>query len=188
MIDVALAGDGEPTSSQQFSAAMERVERALERSGLLGELPVILITNGSLLHRPQVADGLRRLNSMGGELWFKLDSATREGRLRLNDVDLPDERVAANLRLAAAACTTRIQCMCLALDGEGPSEVEQKALVAFLAAALQDGVWLKDVMLYGPARPSHQPEAARIAPLPTEWLEALAERIEAIGLQVQVSP
>jgi hypothetical protein len=44
------------------------------------------------------------------------------------------------------------------------------------------------VHLYGLARPSLQPEAPRLQRLPADWLEALAQRLRALGLTVHVSP
>jgi hypothetical protein len=51
-----------------------------------------------------------------------------------------------------------------------------------------DGVPLLGVLLYGLARPSHQPEAPRLARLPEEWLEALAAQVRALGLECRVFP
>ena len=52
--DVAFSGNGEPTSAAEFPEAVLRVRSVLERYGLAGKLPVRLITNGSMLHRPGV--------------------------------------------------------------------------------------------------------------------------------------
>jgi hypothetical protein len=46
---------------------------------------------------------------------------------------------------------------------------------------------VRGVLLYGLARPSHQPEAPELAALPRASLEAFARRIEAAGLPVRVS-
>jgi len=45
----------------------------------------VLITNGSLVHQAKVQAGLKMLMSYGGEVWFKLDSATEEGRALINN-------------------------------------------------------------------------------------------------------
>ena len=49
-----------------------------------------------------------------------------------------------------------------------------------------DGIILEGVLLYGLARPSLQPEAARLSALPKAWLLALGEKIEALGFAVRV--
>jgi wyosine [tRNA(Phe)-imidazoG37] synthetase (radical SAM superfamily) len=186
--DIALSGNGESTTSKQFDEVVERTTRALDKFGLLGEVPLVLITNGSLIQRPEVQRGLSLMATARGEVWFKLDSATPEGRARLNDTQAGNERVAENLRLCASLCPTRIQTIAVAMDDEPPNAAEQGAYLDFLREALADGVPLRDVLLYGLERVSYQPEAERLSKLPEEWLRTFAGRIEALGLPVRVHP
>jgi hypothetical protein len=77
----------------------------------------------------------------------------------------------------------------MVLDWHGPTlaGAEQEAYLELLSELLARGVPLEGVLLYGLARPSHQPEAPELAPVPLEHLRALAARIEALGLPVRVS-
>jgi len=184
--DVAFSGDGESTSCPNFAAAVLTVGRVLERLGLAGRVPVVLITNGSLLHRPDPQAGLVELARIGGEVWCKLDSATAEGQARMNGAHAGVERARANLVTAASLCPTWIQTMALAFDGQAPSAVEQAAYLELVRGLVADRVPLRGVLLYGYARPSHQPEAPRLSALPVEWLHDFARRIEAAGLAVRV--
>ena len=184
--DIALSGNGEPTTSKQFDEVLAVVEKVLREFGLLGELRVVLITNGSLVHRDEVQRGLRRMAGMNGEVWFKVDSATEEGVRRMNDTRTGRERVESNLRLAAGLCPTRVQTCMLEYDGSEPSEEEQRAYLDFLGRQVDEGVPLRGVLLYGLERTSYQPEAERIAKLPLEWLQGFGRRIEALGLDVAV--
>jgi wyosine [tRNA(Phe)-imidazoG37] synthetase (radical SAM superfamily) len=186
--DIAFSGNGEPTSSPRFREVLEIVGSALGKLELLGKVKIVLITNGSLVHKPEVRAALERMRELGGEVWFKLDSATRAGRLVLNDASLSDERVEQNLALCARACPTRVQTIALALDGVPPSEAECQAYLDLLARAKERGVPLTDVLLYGLERASHQPEAPRLSKLPRAWLDAFARRIEAVGFAVRVHP
>ena len=187
--DVAFSGNGEATTSHQLDAAVEVVHAVLAGHGLLDEIAVVLITNGSLVHRPHVRAALERLAEHRGEVWFKLDSATEEGRRRLNDVAVPDARVRENLDQCARTCPTRIQTMALALDGEPPSEEEVAAWTALVGDLVRSGTPIRDVLLYGLERASHQPEAPRLSPVSDDWLAALAARItRETGLDVSVSP
>ena len=186
--DIALSGNGESTTSKQFDEVVERTTRALDKFGLLGEVPLVLITNGSLIQRPEVQRGLSLMATARGEVWFKLDSATPEGRARLNDTQAGNERVAENLRLCASLYPTHIQTIAVAMDDEPPNAAEQGAYLDFLREALADGVPLRDVLLYGLERVSYQPEAERLSKLPEEWLRTFAGRIEALGLPVRVHP
>jgi hypothetical protein len=85
-------------------------------------------------------------------------------------------------------CPTWLQTCVFAFDGAPPSDVEQEAYRNLLRERLDAGVKLQGVLLYGLARQSHQPEAARLAPLPEAWLETYAQSIRVLGLTVKVSP
>ena len=185
--DVAFSGNGEPTSSPQFAEAVLLVREVLAELGLLGRIQIVLITNGSLVHKREVQRGLAALAESNGVVWFKLDSATEAGRRAMNDEGAGLERARTNLRLAAELCPTWIQTMALARKGAPPSDEERRAYLAFLRDELARGLRLEGVLLYGLARPSHQPEAAELSPLPAAWLEAFADEIRALGLEVRVS-
>lgn len=185
--DVALSGNGEPTSAAEFSAVVALIGRALEAFDLLGHIKLVLITNGSLTHRADVRHGLRAMAAMNGEVWFKFDRATRTGMRLVNDTETDPERHYQRLKTVSALCPTWIQTCMFALDGTPPDDAELDAWLAMLARARQDRLPLRGVLLYGLARPSMQHEAARLAPLPAAWLERLAERVRALGWAVRVS-
>ena len=42
---------------------------------LLGKIKIVLITNGSMVHRPEILRGIEALGRLGGELWFKIDAS-----------------------------------------------------------------------------------------------------------------
>jgi len=186
--DVAFSGNGEPTSAPQFAEAVERARAVLAELELLGRIRLVLITNGSLVHQREVKRGLRALATANGEVWFKLDSATEEGMRAINDVAPGLERVRTNLRLACELAHTWIQTCVFARKGAPPSAEEQEALLAFLRAHLREGPPPRGLLLYGLARPSHQPEAPELARLPVAWLESFAARIRALGLETRVFP
>ena len=104
----------------------------------------------------------------------------------MNDARTGPERTRRNLEIAARACPTWIQTMMLAVDTQPPSEREIEAYLEVLRNLVRDEIPVKGVLLYGLARPSHQPEAPRLSALPREWMERLAERIRAAGLLVRV--
>lgn len=183
--DVAFSGNGEPTSAREFVQAVELVMRVMAEYRLPERIKLRLITNGSLLDRPEVRQGIARLGQANGEVWFKLDAGTRQGMARINSVDLDPLGVARRLRECCALCATWVQTCCFALDGCAPGELEIAAWLDILAQAKEN---LAGVHLYGLARPSLQPEAPRLARLPLTWLEELAKRVGELGLTVRVSP
>ncbi len=187
LIDVAFSGDGEPTTSPDFESAVARVVAVLEREGLAGTLRIVLITNGSLAQKSTTQAGLVRLARAGGEVWFKLDSATAAGLERINGARESPEHHLAGLRASAELCPTWIQTCFVAIDGAAPSEVEQRAYLDAVTVLVAERVPLRGVMLYTLARPSHHPDAAHVGALDPAWLRDFAQRIESAGLPVRVA-
>ncbi len=183
--DIAFSGNGEPTSAREFPQAIALVEQAMRDFNLLGKIKLRLITNGSLMDRPEVLEAVTHMAHCNGEVWFKVDAATRDGMARINDIRLNPDGVAERLRHCAQRCPTWVQTCVFALDGLPPAVQEIEAYVALLEQVAAD---LQGVHLYGLARPSMQPEASRLGRLPAEWMEDLAGRIRQLGLTVHVSP
>lgn len=183
--DVAFSGNGEPTGSTEFVQAIDAVIGCMEEAGLLGRIKLRLITNGSLVGRPAVRQGIARLSQANGEVWFKLDAGSRKRIALINNVDLDPLGVLARLRACGELCPTWVQACFFAYDGFAPNETDILAWLDVLGQA-QDRV--AGVHLYGLARPSMQPEAPRLARLPPEWLDILAARIRGLGLKVRISP
>ena len=186
--DIALSGNGEPTSAKEFPEVVQLIGRVMKRFGLQGKIKLVLITNGSLISRESVQAGLKRMAKLNGEVWYKLDSATREGMTSTNNTRQSLKKTAEHLSLAANLCPTWVQTCMFSLDGVAPSEWEQQAYLAFLARLIQQDVRLKGVLLYGIARKSYQAEAPRLTSLPHTWLTKFAHKIEQLGLTVRVSP
>jgi wyosine [tRNA(Phe)-imidazoG37] synthetase (radical SAM superfamily) len=186
--DIAFSGNGEPTASPHFLEAVEVATEVIAGFEELAEIKLVLITNGSLLHRDRVQRGLERMAKANGEIWFKFDSATAEGRSRTNGTKLKTDRVAENLRIATGIAPTWLQTMAFLLDDEPPSESEVGAYLGFCRGLLQEGLPLRGVLLYGIAREPRGPEAARLARLDDEPFHALAERIRSTGLEVRAYP
>lgn len=183
LMDVALSGNGEPTSSEAFDQVVEAIGRVLTRRGL--DLTTRLITNGSLVARPAVQAGLTRLAGMGGEVWFKLDAGSAAGISRINGVSLSPDAVVLNLRRCAQLCPTWAQTCMFRYRGAAPSEAEIEAYLGLLESV--DKGLLRGVLLYGLARPSMQAATAELSQLTGGELEAIAARIRALGLTVSVS-
>src|SRR5690606_15801849 len=120
--DVAFSGNGEPTSSPDFARAVEVVGQVLSSFDLVGRIKLVLITNGTLVDRPEVEAGIHRMKALGGEVWFKLDSATREGTQRINDNGSSMETRIQRLARVASVCPTWLQTCVFAVDGARPSE------------------------------------------------------------------
>jgi len=187
--DIALSGNGEPTSAAEFPLVIELVERVMQDFGLVQKaIKLVLITNGSLLHRPQVQAGIQRMACLGGEVWFKFDRATEAGMHLVNDTETEPARHFERLAKVCGLCPTWIQTCMFSVDGMPPPETEIEAYLAMLARTLAEQIPLQGVLLYGLARTPMQPEAPRLSPVPETWLQGLASRIKALGLPVKVTP
>jgi wyosine [tRNA(Phe)-imidazoG37] synthetase (radical SAM superfamily) len=185
--DISLSGNGEPTSAKEFEQVIDLIGKVTYDFDSLKELKLVLITNGSLIDRSNVQAGLRRLAKLNGEVWFKLDSVTREGRQHINNTRMSSRRLRNNLQLAASLCPTWLQTCVFKTDGKPPTKIETSAYLEFIEKLLREGVPLKGVLLYGLARSSMQPEAPRLTKVTQGWMESFGRKISALGLTVKLN-
>jgi wyosine [tRNA(Phe)-imidazoG37] synthetase (radical SAM superfamily) len=181
--DIALSGNGEPTSATEFAEVIALITRVRRELSLPETVKTVLITNGSLLHRSDVQLGLREMARIQGEVWFKLDRASETGMLRINDTHARIDKVRDNLIAAIDACPTWLQTCWFALDGEAPTLQDEDDYLDFVTGL----PGLRGVLLYGLARPSLQPEAPRLSALSADAMQRFADRIARLGLPVKVS-
>ncbi len=186
--DIALSGNGEPTSAEGFADVIELVGRLKQELDLPPQIKLVLITNGSLMQRENVQRGLRRMAVLNGEVWFKLDRASEAGMQLVNDTRMSLGKVREHLHIAISCCPdTWLQTCWFALDGKPPSRHDEDDYLDFVAGLLRENINPRGVLLYTLARPSLQPEARRLGALTVEQLESFANRIRALGVVVQVS-
>ncbi|MGZ4970021.1 MAG: radical SAM protein [Methylobacter sp.] len=184
--DIAISGNGEPTSLKDFDKAVALIGRVATEVGVFPQSNFVLITNGSLVHRSSVQNGLKKLKEYGGEVWFKFDSATEEGRALMNNAGQSYQASLDNLLLCASLCPTKVQTCLLDYDKRGLPLRERNALLELLRGIRAKGCVLKGVMLYTTARPSLQPESGRLERLSIETLNAFADQIRLLGFEVLV--
>ncbi len=185
--DIALSGNGEPTSSAEFDKIIILLSKIMQEFDLRDQIKLVLITNGSFIQRPDVQKGLQNMSELNGEIWFKLDSATEQGMKRINNVNRTMNSVMANLDRACRLCPTWLQTCVFQQNGYPPSDEEQTAYLNFIQQLLKNNTPLKGILLYGLARPSMQPEATDLTALSPDWLENYADRIRQLSLPVKIS-
>jgi wyosine [tRNA(Phe)-imidazoG37] synthetase (radical SAM superfamily) len=186
--DIAISGNGEATTANEFDQVVNLIELVLKEYGLLGSIKCVLITNGSMVNRTEVKKGLEKLAKMNGEVWFKIDSATPTGIATINQVRGSNISTLKRLQIAAELCPTLIQTCFFSYKNEPPSETETNAYLQLLKATISREIPIKGVLLYGVERESLQPEAKLIKKLPASWLQDFAQKIEALPIDVTVSP
>ena len=92
--DIAFSGDGEPTTYPRFAQIVQDVA-AVKAGRKLEDIKLVLITNATMLHRPNVQAAMATFDASNGEIWAKLDAGT-EAYYRLIEPD--HDSVAADSR------------------------------------------------------------------------------------------
>ena len=182
--DIAISGNGEPTSLKLFDKAVELIGKVATEFQLFPNSKFVLISNGSLMHQPEVQAGLKVLNSFQGQVWFKLDSMTEKGRKKINDTLQSNEKTLRNLEISSSLCATSLQ-VCL-LNYMKDKEIEDE-LNGFLDVLKQKQVKLRKIMLYTIARPSLQPEASLLGKIDEDVMMQFADQFRALNYEVSVS-
>jgi len=185
--DIAISGNGEPTNAREFPDVVDLIGQVIAEMELTGQIKVVLISNGSVVNRSAVKNGLMRLAELNGEVWLKLDSVTQAGMDMINTVSGSITSVRQNIKTAASLCPTWLQTCVFILDGAPPSIVERNAYIQFVTDLLGEKILLRGVQLYSLARPSLQPESSRLSSLSLEWLEQYADQIRKTGIEVVVN-
>ncbi|WP_304906872.1 radical SAM protein [Nitrosomonas sp.] len=186
--DIAISGNGEPTSAKEFEQVIELIGSILKDFNALKGIKLVLITNGSLINRQPVQAGLKRMAQLNGEVWFKFDRALAEERQRINNTSISLKKIHHHLQIVTSLCPTWLQTCVFQINGTPPSELETNAYLKFVSGLKDEGLPLKGVLLYGIARPSLQPEAAQLSQVTESWLIAYGEKIKALGLAVKLNP
>lgn len=117
--DIALSGDGEPTLLTSFADVVTMVA-GVKPAGV----KLLLLTDASGLHRPEVRRGLTVMDEHDGEIWAKLDAGTEAYYRFINRSAVPFTRVLQNLTACAADRPVVIQSLFLKAHGVGPSADE----------------------------------------------------------------
>lgn len=185
--DIALSGNGEPTSAKEFEQVVTLIGTLRQELALPSHIKLVLITNGSLMHRKNVQQGLRKMAQLNGEVWFKVDRASKVGMQRINNTRTSLVKVRENLAISIALCPTWLQTCWFMLDGEPPGKQDEDDYLSFLATLLHDNIKPEGVLLYSLARPTLQPEAPQLAALSEQQLEEFATRIRALGVETKVA-
>ncbi len=186
--DIAISGNGEPTTANEFDQVVNLIELILKEYGLLNSIKCVLITNGSMVNRAHVKKGLKKLAKMNGEVWFKIDSATPTGIATINKIKGSNISTLKRLKVSVELCPTWIQTCVFSYKNKPPSKTETDAYLNLLEATVSRNIPVKGVLLYGVERPSLQPEVKVIKKLPESWLQDLALRINELPLEVTITP
>lgn len=178
--EVALSGDGEPSLVTNFD---EIVKEILVIRHLLSPFKLVVITNGSGLHRPTVQRGIDRL-APEDEIWIKLDAGTQAYMHRINGPQASLETTLHNILSVAQRRPVVIQSLFSIVGEEAPSEEEIGAYLQRLNDLIAAGAQISLVQVYSACRPSARPGCKH---LPLAQLSHIARRVrEETGLNAEV--
>ncbi len=182
--DIAIAGNGEPSTCPQLATAMSVIGLARARHRLEA-VPLRLLSNGSGLHEPTGRRALARFHALGGELWFKLDAGTDDAYRQINCSAVPLSRILDNLLLAARQRPVVVQSLFAELRGQGPSDAELEAWIERLISVRRRGGRIRQVQVTTVARAPRDPACRAIG---RAVLELIAARVRDAGFEATVHP
>jgi len=171
--DIALSGDGEPTAYAQFDRVVDLCAEVRRRRNL-DDVNIVLLTNATLLHRPQVRRALAVLDANGGEIWAKLDAGTEAYYRRVNRSAVPWRQILDNLQEAAKARPLVIQSLFSRIDDRPPPPEEIEAYCGRLEEIIASGGQIRLVQIHTVAR---EPVESWVKPLAPDEIDALVERV-----------
>ena len=184
--DIALSGDGEPTTVKNFSAIIEMVVRHKPRG-----VKLVLITNAAGLNRADVQRGLVLMDAHDGEVWAKLDAGTSDYYRLVNRSGIVFSRILRNVTETACVRPVVIQSLFLKMHGHGPSAEEVSAYCDRLNGIVAAGGKIKLVQVCTLARRALTPLPGVpawhvVAALTDAEVDALAEIVRhRTGLPVE---
>jgi len=171
--DIALSGDGEPTTCRHFREAVAMIAELKGRAGLT-DTKIVLITDACYLTRPAVAEGLRIMDAHNGEIWAKLDAGTEAYYQLINRPNYPLQHVIDNIIAVGRERPIVIQSLFMRVHGEPPSAAEITAFIARLKEITATGGSIRHVQVYTVAR---APAQAYVTALTDEEVDGITERV-----------
>jgi len=180
---VALSGDGEPTLSPKFPEALQAVVHVRALSGF-PFFKLVLSTNATGLDLPQVQAGLKYF-TRSDEIWAKLDGGTQAYLNRVNQSDVPLEKILSNILTLGRERPIVIQSLFPSIHNEEPSLEEIEQYAQRLLELKQAGAQISCVQIYSASRPSANSDCGH---LPLKTLSRIAQTVrQATGLRTEVS-
>ena len=184
--DIALSGDGEPTTCPQLFPVCQVAANLLQERGL-SEVKIVVITNATMLHRPAVEQALAFLDQHNGEIWAKLDAGTEAYYKQVDRSTVPFQRVLDNITACARQRPLVIQTLLMRIHDQPPPPSEIQAYIQRLSDIRAGGGAIKLVQLYTVARETTEPY---VTPLSASELAFIADQISAIlpDLPIKIFP
>jgi wyosine [tRNA(Phe)-imidazoG37] synthetase (radical SAM superfamily) len=177
---VTFSGDGEPTFAPNF---VEAVQAVVHVRALSGFFKLVLITNGTGLHQPNVQQGLKFFTK-SDEVWVKLDGGTQAYLNKVDRLSVPLERILENILLVGRQRPVVIQSLFPAINHEEPPLEEIEQYAQRLRELKAGGAQIPLVQIYSAARPTPNSSCGH---LPLKTLSRIAQTVRQVaGLKAEL--
>lgn len=189
--DIAISGDGEPTTSPDFYEAVEEIVQVkleyfnpsphpspLRGEGRLSDdIKTVLITNASGLSRPKVQDAIDLMYKLNGEVWTKLDAGSDTYYRKVSRSNIPLRDIIRNILSTAMRHPVVIQSCFNKIGAIPPPPEEIGSYCLILKEIVEGGGKIRLVQIYTVARP---PAEDYVTPLSIDELNLIAQRVQAM--------
>lgn len=171
--DIAFSGDGEPTISPLFGAAVD-VAADVRRRLADPALKLVLITDALTLHRAPTRAAIATMMQNNGEIWAKLDAGTEEYYKLVDRGHPPLARQIENIKEVGREHPVVIQSMFLRVHGNPPPHEEISSYISKIKEILAAGARICRLDIYTIARPTTETYATA---LDDATLDGIAARV-----------
>lgn len=173
--DIAFSGDGEPTTCPWFAQAVEMVGD-MRKQLAPPETKIILITNATRLHKPDVINALDQLNQDQDEIWPKLDAGDAETYQQIDRSRVPFDLILRNIQTLAQRRPIRLQTLLMNIKGQ-PMSISMSlpqfdAYLNRVVEIVNAGGRIQGIQLYTIAR---QTAVDHVAPMTAQELQPYAD-------------
>ncbi|MBF0236312.1 MAG: radical SAM protein [SAR324 cluster bacterium] len=150
--DIALSGDGEPTTFPEFDQLIPGLFE-LRQQFNLQHIPLVLITNASCLHLSRIQKVLPIFIENGGRIWAKLDAGDEKNWQQLMQTDVPFARILNNLRNTGMKYKILLQSCFMQIHQQEFSPTLLDTYVSTVQSLLNDKTQIQEIQAYTIARP-----------------------------------
>lgn len=153
--DIAFSGNGEPTLSPSFTDALKLATQTLTQLKITQTCKTIIITNATTLHLPNIKQALDTLKNKNASIWAKLDAGSPHYYKKINQSDVPYDRIIQNILTHSQSHNTTIQTLLLNINNTPMPDQEFLKYIHQLKYLLENGGKIETVQLYTTARDTH---------------------------------
>ena len=184
--DIALSGDGEPTTSKYFieiSKIVLRIVREYRDREIL--IKPIVITNGTMLHREEVSGILHEMSELGGGPWIKLDASNQEEFERVAESKILYSKILENIITFSKKNKVVLQ-MIYYLDEKGTESFNPNNMLNRLKDFISGGSLIDYIQLYTLSRSTR---IKNLKPVSGERLAEIANLLSSsTGIKIGIYP